>query len=268
MVAEKHDGLWQNNQLCINMLHGYIGAGYPPILLTGLKKEPFDWQHFAVVANELGNLHKWQDEEGNLYENDKIAWDLVELIQKGDLRTYRSKDPTAPAVTVKELQGVNLTRKTSEYFIDRDDLGCFLAGRGHTLPRFWYEAEDRTIYRSQLEQRAESVNDLREHLKAVVAENESLKRQLLNARPFMDPEHPHFAPELEAGVQLWLDSFGDKPADAPVAKKPTMANWLKLHRSEAITTKDGKPSDNAIERIVMVANPRKEGGRPRKSKIS
>jgi hypothetical protein len=35
MVAEKHDDLWQNNQLYINMLHRYIDSGYPQILLTG-----------------------------------------------------------------------------------------------------------------------------------------------------------------------------------------------------------------------------------------
>jgi hypothetical protein len=34
-VVEKHDGLWQNKQLCIDMLHRYIGSGYPRILLTG-----------------------------------------------------------------------------------------------------------------------------------------------------------------------------------------------------------------------------------------
>jgi hypothetical protein len=38
MVVEKHDGLWQNNELYINMLlRRYIGSGYPRILLTALK---------------------------------------------------------------------------------------------------------------------------------------------------------------------------------------------------------------------------------------
>jgi hypothetical protein len=39
MVVEKHDDLWQNNQLYINMLHRYIGSGYPQILLTGLNNK-------------------------------------------------------------------------------------------------------------------------------------------------------------------------------------------------------------------------------------
>jgi hypothetical protein len=37
MVVEKHDGLWQNNQLYINVLRRYFGSGYPRFLLTGLK---------------------------------------------------------------------------------------------------------------------------------------------------------------------------------------------------------------------------------------
>jgi hypothetical protein len=36
MVVEKDGGLWQNNQLYINMLRRYIGSGYPRILLTAL----------------------------------------------------------------------------------------------------------------------------------------------------------------------------------------------------------------------------------------
>jgi hypothetical protein len=193
---------------------------------------------------------------------------LIELVQKGDLRTFPSKDPDAHAIQIAEIPEIDLSGNTAAYFIDRDDLGCFLVGRVHPLPRFWYEPGDEAIYENRIAAQAESVDAQREHLKAVVAENESLKRQLLDARPFMNPKHPHFAPELEAAVQLWVDLFSDKPADAPVAYTPTMGRWLRTNRLEAVRTKDGKVSNSAIERITTVANPRKEGGRPRKSRFS
>jgi hypothetical protein len=229
---------------------------------------PINWQQVGSVLRDFQNIFKWQDAEGKVYDNDEIALDLIGLIEKGDLRTFPSKDANVPAIPADALPEVDLRENTARMFIDRDELGCFLVARGHPLPHFWYDGEDVAIYENRLASQKESVIAQREHLKVVVAENESLKRQVLDAQPFMDPEHPQFAPELEAAVQLWLDLFSEKPAGAPIAKKPAMSSWLKTNRPKAIATKDGTPSENAIERITMVANPRKTGGRPRKSRFA
>jgi hypothetical protein len=232
---------------------------------AAIKKDPHNGALLGAAMMEMLDRHKWQDEAGNLYEHDPISSDLIELIRKGDLRAFRSGIPEATPVAVDELAGIEI--KSAEYFIDRDDLGCFLVARGHSLPRFWYEPEDVSEYENRLSKQTESFINLRDHHKALIEENESLKQEMLDARPFMNPEHPHFSPELEATVQLWLELFSQKPADARVAQKPAMESWLTTHRPEAFKSKGGHSSSNALARIVSVANPRKEGGRPRKSKL-
>jgi hypothetical protein len=251
-------------------LHREAGrVPYKPKTPVETREEgPINWQQVGSVLMDFQNIFKWQDAEGKVYDNDEIALDLIGLIEKGDLRAFPSKDTNVSAMPVDGLPEVNLRENTTRYFIDRDELGCFLVARGHPLPRFWYEGEDVNIYENRLAAQAESLVAQREHLKAVVTENESLKQQLLNARPFMNPGHPHFAPELEAAVQLWHELFSEQPADVSVAKKPAMASWLRANRPDAIVTPDGKPSESAIERITTFANPRKEGGRPRKSRFS
>ena len=51
----------------------------------------------------------------------------------------------------------------------------------------------------------------------------------------MDPEHPFFAPELEAAVALWLELFRNRQQTDLVAHKPTMELWLKENRHETLS---------------------------------
>lgn len=73
--------------------------------------------------------------------------------------------------------------------------------------------------------------------------------------PFMDPDHPCFAPELEAAVSAWaaLFSAGDNSKLNPPEQ---LKRWLKQHRQTL--------SKAAIERLSIVANYRKSRG-PKKN---
>lgn len=73
--------------------------------------------------------------------------------------------------------------------------------------------------------------------------------------PFMEPDHPCFAPELEAAVSAWaaLFSAGDKSKLNPPEQ---IKRWLKQHRQTL--------SNAAIERLSIVANHKKSRG-PKKN---
>jgi hypothetical protein len=216
--------------------------------------------------NELTKIGKWHDAAGNIVSDDQIDWDLAELIQKGELRTYPGKDPSINPIPVKDIQGINIRPKTRSYFVDRDELGLFLFRQGHPLPKFWYEAQDENIYQDQLAKQNDSVREMREHLKLVISENEHLRQDLLKARPFMDPEHPFFAPELEAAVAVWLEMYDHRNKGDIVAGKPTMESWLKANRATELGIQV-KSIRKAIDRIIIVANYNKTPGRPRTRKI-
>jgi len=66
-----------------------------------------------------------------------------------------------------------------------------------------------------------------------------------SALPFMDPDHPCFAPELEAAVSAWaaLFSAGDNSKLNPPEQ---IKRWLKQYRPDL--------SDRAIDRLSIVAN--------------
>ena len=228
------------------------------------KSEPND---VAKRLNEIKRFGKWQDAAGNLYENDCIDYDLIELIQKGELRAYPGKDSSAEPIRIDDVQGINLRPKTGKYFIDRDELGGFLFRQGHPLPKFWYRPQDEAIYRDRLAEQRESVREMREHLKMVISDNERLQQELLEPRAFMNPEHPFFAPELEAAVAVWLEMFEHKKTGDIVADKPKMALWLNANRAEQLGAQD-KGISKAIDRIVTIANYRKTPGRPRTRKLT
>ena len=250
-----------DRQWNIELHHDAGRVPYQPKTPVETREEgPINWQQLGSVLMDFQNIFKWQDAEGNVYDNDEIALDLIGIIEKGDLRAFPSKDTNVPAMPVDGLPEVDLRENTTRYFIDRDELGCFLVARGHSLPHFWYDGEDVAIYENRLAAQKESVIAQRAHLKAVVAENESLKRQLLDARRIFCPEG--------SGRSALARLVQRKAGRCPIAKKPAMSSWLKTNRPKAIATKDGKPSESAVERITMVANPAKSGGRPRKSLFS
>ena len=261
-IAEIHR-LWNAEQ---HQAAGRIPYTYKDPQTPTDNESLFDPTVIKALVENISNIGKWQDEKGDAYANDQIDFDLIELIQQGELRAYPGKDATVAPIPAEELQHTNLRPETSKYFIDREELGCFLAKHGHTLPAFWYEPGDETIYLDKLATRRESVTEQREQLKAVLAEKEQLERDLLNARPFMDPEHPFFAPELEAAVAVWLEMFNHKQEGEIVADKPKMGLWLEENRHEQLGV-GGKGINKAIDRIVTVANYRKIPGRPRKRKL-
>ncbi len=240
-------------------------SSHPDSTLQSVEVSP-DPAGIFKAFNELTKIGKWQDAAGNIVSDDQIDWDLAELIQKGELRTYPGKDPSINPIPVKDIQGINIRPKTRSYFIDRDELGLFLFRQGHPLPKFWYKSQDENIYQDRLAKQHDSVREMREHLKSVISANKRLKQDLLKIRPFMDSEHPFFAPELEAAVAVWLEMFDHKNKGDIVADKPTMALWLNENRETELGIRE-KGIGKAIDRIVIVANYRKTPGRPRTRNI-
>lgn len=219
---------------------------------------------FVSAMEDLLNRGKWVRHDGSFAQDEQINKQLGDLIKRGNLRAFISMDSSVAACQPAELAKINLLKDASKYFIDRDDLGCFLISVNKPLPQFWYNADDTQIYRDRLAREDATLKDVRSQLAEVLKENDELKRQLMNAMPFMNPAHPFFSPELEASVTAWLEHYSQKSAGHMVAKKPKLEQWIKDNRAQAVCQPNGEISKSALERIVMVVNPDKQGGRPTK----
>ena len=217
---------------------------------------------FLQLVKTFSNAGKWVDENGDFVEGESIESDLVEFVDRGDLIAYVGMSPNSEKCSLEGLSGKSLFTKSHKYHLDRDELGRFLLANKIDLPMFWYNDKDVGIYKDQLGRDDLALVDLRNQLADLVNENGLIKAQLLDAMPFMNSDHPYYSPELEAAVALWLDSYSDNEEGAIVRKKPALENWLKDNRSEAVSQADGSVSKAALERISMVVNPNKQGGRP------
>ncbi len=207
----------------------------------------------------------WENTVGEEARDSDIKNQLIGFIEKGLLPVYESEDPSIFASAPDALKGVNFLVKLTVFFIDREDLGCLLTKHSTPLPAFWYSKSDEVVFQDRLKREAEGKLNTSIHIDLLIKENESLKQELFDARPFMNPEHPLFSAELEAAVAVWLEHYIDKDPESPsLAKKRNLANWLEVNRPGAVQSSDGSTIPKAIERITMIANPIKSGGRPRK----
>ena len=238
---------------------------YQPEIATSDDDAEFDMQ---IAVARLKNINKrgaWVNPVGDEVQDSDIQGQLITFIADGRLPVYQSQNPGTPASTPEQLKGVNLLRKSATCFIDRNDLGCLLVEYGQSLPGFWYAPADVAIFKDRLKRQAEAGNSEKHHVETLIEENRVLKAELNNARPFMDKAHPLFSAELEAAVEAWLIHYSDKaPGSSALAKKPTLKSWLTKNRPTITTNDNGQPIENVLERISMIANPFKSGGRPTK----
>lgn len=78
--------------------------------------------------------------------------------------------------------------------------------------------------------------------------------------PYLNPLHPRFPYRLAAAVQAW-EAVKNVEGQGVVG---VLEAWLREHAVElGLTTRDGKPSKQAIEDTARVANWRRDGGAPK-----
>lgn len=77
--------------------------------------------------------------------------------------------------------------------------------------------------------------------------------------PMLDPQHPHFSPELSLAVAVWRGlQAHDRGNQAP---KNAIRDWIKAHPEE--WKSEDELSETAIDRIATVVNWKKAGGAPK-----
>ncbi len=244
-------------------------SGHKPYQLeaaTSGKDSEFDMQEAVARLKDINKRGTWINSVGDEAPDSDIQGQLIAFIADGCLPVYESQNPGTPFSTPEKLKGVNLLRKSATYFIDRNELGCLLVEHNRSLPYFWYTPADEAILQDRLKRHTETGISEKHHMETLVEENRELRAELNNARPFMDKTHPFFSAELEAAIEAWLVHYSDKASDSlALAKKPTLKNWLAENRPCITMNDSGQPIENVLERISMIANPFKSGGRPSKS---
>ena len=219
-------------------------------------------EQLSGVVEHMGKRGKWVNSNGEMAEDEPINVSLFNLVMQGDLKVYPSTDLGDGPCRLEETSMNSLLRKTDKYFVDRGELGRLLLKSGQVLPKFWYGSEDVNIFGDQLSRNSEALTDMKVQVSELLEENKFLKAQLSDAMPFMNPDHPCYTQELEAAVALWLELYSDKEEGAILCKGPARESWLKNNRPEAVCQANGSISQTALERVSMVTNPNKKGGRP------
>lgn len=80
---------------------------------------------------------------------------------------------------------------------------------------------------------------------------------------YLDPEHPRFAPKLDAAVRAW-NATSDLSALKGRTPKQALMKWLRENAAAyGWTNDDGTPSDNTLDEIAKIANWRPTGGAPK-----
>jgi hypothetical protein len=99
---------------------------------------------------------------------------------------------------------------------------------------------------------------LLEEVQRFEAEHMGAVSQTTGTPPYLDPDNPHYAPELAAAVNAWMGMY--KQGKLPPGRVPTedIRTWLNVHLKEYVH----EPSKGMIDRIVTVVNPaaNKAGG--------
>jgi len=99
---------------------------------------------------------------------------------------------------------------------------------------------------------------LKEELERFESECMRTASQSTGTPPYLDPDNPHYAPELAAAVNAWMRIY--KQGKLPPGRVPTedIRTWLNVHLKEYVPD----PSKGMMDRIVTVVNPaaNKAGG--------
>lgn len=255
-VREIH-AQWNNE---LHAASGYTRYKIDPSLLKENQSEsPTD--KLMSVVGEMKKSGKWCNENGQLADDEPIERFLFEFALSGKISIYSEPDLTAAPYSVKEKTLNQLVIKSAEFFIDKEELGCFLLKNGKNLPKFWFSSEDETVLKDRVTRGESEAYDKDKQIVKLVEEVEWLKRQLFDVMPFMNPGHHCYSKELEAAVSLWMYCFADKKEGDLLGQLPTLANWLKQNRIDAISQDNGEISENAIKRVTRLVNPNKKGGR-------
>ena len=79
-------------------------------------------------------------------------------------------------------------------------------------------------------------------------------------QPYLNPQHPRYAPKLAAAVRAWLS------VDAVSGKSPkqSLTKWLREHCAEfGLVDDEGRLNNSGIEQCATVANWQTDGGAPK-----
>lgn len=225
---------------------------------------------FSKIANELFNLSKWQTSDGKLVEDISIVNEFTELAKKGILSIYAGTESNENPCRTSDLQNKK-AHQLGDFFIDRDELGCFLVSNNKPLPKFWYAKNDIQIYKDQLERQSTETPNAKAQLEHALEEIIQLKKLANGKLPFLDPSHPFFSSELEAAVTAWLENFGNKiNRDDLAPQKPKLELWLKENRKDLVFDGNEQANKSLLDRITKLINADhvKSGGRPPANKIN
>jgi len=223
-------------------------------------------QAVTEIMTEFNKRGSWVDQSGDKAKDQDYLDSLIGFINKGHLPVYLAENPSIQSCAPDDLIGVNFKKEAGKYFIDKDDLGLLLTRYSYDLPDFWYELDENDKYITRLKLEDETGIEKEKQLEALIEENRELRAELNRSRPYLNPDHKCFSPELEAAIVVWLAKYENVNDDEKViAKKPALESWLKENRKDVVINDSGEVSKRALERIVMVANPSKEGGRPSKN---
>lgn len=104
------------------------------------------------------------------------------------------------------------------------------------------------------------VDELKTWLKSKGFRSEFFFPSATDAPPYLDPNHPRYAPKLAAAINAWI-AVTDP---GKVSPKKALEKWLREHAAMfGMTDDDGNPINQAIEDCSKVANWQPGGGAPK-----
>jgi hypothetical protein len=82
--------------------------------------------------------------------------------------------------------------------------------------------------------------------------------------PYLNPQHPNYAPKLAAAINAWEAVAGDTSSKRSKTAKQALLVWLRKNAAHyGLTNKDGNPNEQGIEEVSKIANWDQKGGAPR-----
>lgn len=108
------------------------------------------------------------------------------------------------------------------------------------------------------------VDDLRVWLESRNFKEGFFFPQSENAHDYLDKNHEHYAPKLNAAIKAWQAVNADPKLSAGKTVSQALSNWLRKNVKElGLVKPDGKPNEQAFKEIAKISNWKPKGGAPK-----
>ena len=108
------------------------------------------------------------------------------------------------------------------------------------------------------------VDDLRKWLESRNIKTGFFFPQSENAPDYLDKNHEHYAPKLNAAIKAWQAVNADPKLSAGKTVSQALSNWLRKNVEElGLVKPDRKPNEQALKEIAKISNWNPKGGAPK-----